>query len=285
MTVGFIGLGNLGRAMAGRLIAQGENLVVWNRSKQKSRDFKAVTAESPASLISKAEMVFLCLSDSNAVKAVLESPNGILSCDCAGKIIIDTTTNHFDSVLHFHRQLTENGASYLESPVLGSIIPASHGNLTILVSGDIKSYNQALPLLQKIGNKIFFLERPSLATKMKLVNNFVLGSFMATIAEALALGEALGARKEMVLDILASGAGNSTILNNKREKLLAEDFSPHFSMAMIHKDLQYLEDMAASIHRPLFNAIVARELFAQSIPAQMEELDFSAVYKIIKGLQ
>jgi 3-hydroxyisobutyrate dehydrogenase len=284
MPVGFIGLGNLGKAIAGRLVAEGIELVVWNRSRQKARDFPAPDLDSPAAVVSATDITFLCLADSNAVKAVLESPGGILEADCAGKIIIDTTTNHFDTVMLFHRELSGRGGSYLEAPVMGSIVPASQGKLSMLISGDIKSYESALPLLNLIAGKIFFLEKPSLATKLKLVNNFVLGSFMATIGEALALGEELGAGREKLLDILAAGPGNSAILNGKREKLLKEDFSPHFSMAMMVKDLNYLEDMARSINRPLFNAMVARELFAKAIPAQLEALDFSAVYKIIKGM-
>ena len=285
MSVGFIGLGNLGKAIANRLVSEGVKLTVWNRSKQNARDFGVPLAESPAAVVSSADITFLCLADSNAVKAVLESPGGILSTDCAGKIIIDTTTNHFNSVLQFHRHLSERGGSYLEAPVLGSIIPASQGNLTVLVSGDIKSYETALPLLNKIAKKIFFLEKPSLATKLKLVNNFVLGSFMATIAEALALGEEIGASKQVILDIFSSGPANSAILNSKKDKLLAEDFSPHFSMAMMNKDLNYLEEMARSINRPLFNAMVARELFSKSISARLGELDFSAIYKVIKEMQ
>lgn len=284
MAIGFIGLGNLGKAIANRLIAEGEDLIVWNRSKGKINGLKAKIVDSPQQLIEETDILFLCLSDSNAVKSVLENGGGLLKADLTGKIIIDTTTNHFDSVMAFYRKVQEKGGSYIEAPVLGSVVPASSGNLAVLVSGDMKSYEIVRPLLGKIGKKIFYLEKPSLATKMKLVNNFVLGSFMSTVAEALVLGEDIIGQKEMVLDILASGAGNSAILNGKREKLLNGDYSPHFSMAMIHKDLQYLEDLAKAENRPLFNGVVARELFAKSIPAGMENLDFSAVYTILREL-
>jgi 3-hydroxyisobutyrate dehydrogenase len=284
MAIGFIGLGNLGTAIAKRLISEGEDLIVWNRTTQKTKDIKAEFAKSPAELMSNVKIVFLCLSDSNAVKTILEGENGLLKSDCSGKIIIDTTTNHFEAVLPFHRMLSERGGSYLETPVLGSVIPASQGNLTLLISGNQKSFKEAHPLLEKIGKRFFFLEKPSLATKMKLVNNFVLGSFMSTIAEAVVLGEDAGVDKPTVLDILSAGAGNSALLNAKKEKLKNDDYSPHFSIAMIHKDLHYLEDMAKSLNRPLFNAIVAKELYDKAIPSKMENLDFSAVYKILKEL-
>jgi len=284
MAIGFIGLGNLGRAIANRLIAENEELVVWNRSRQKINGIKARVADSPQELINEVQIAFICLSDSHAVKTVLEGEKGILRADLTGKILLDITTNHFDSVYSFYRQVHEKGGTYLETPVLGSVMPASSGSLTVLVSGDKRSYDTAKPLLDKIGKKIFYLEKPSLATKMKLVNNFVLGSFMSTLAEALVLGEDIIGNKATVLEILASGAGNSAILKAKSEKLLSGDFTPHFSMAMIHKDLQYLDDLAKSENRPLFNAMVARELFAKSIPAGMESLDFSAVYTILREL-
>ena len=284
MAIGFIGLGNLGKAIANRLISEGEELIIWNRTRKKLNGLKAAWADTAEAVVNQAPITILCLSDSNAVKSVLGNGTGILKADLKGKIIIDITTNHFDAAMSFHRLFFEKGGSYLESPVLGSVVPASQGNLTILVSGDRRTYDSVHPLLEKIGKKIFYLEKPSLATKMKLVNNFVLGSFMATLAEALVLGEEIGQRKETVIDILSAGAGNSSILQAKREKLLTEDYSPHFSMAMIHKDLQYLEDLAKSENRPLFNAIIARELYAKSIPAGMENLDFSAIYKILKEM-
>ena len=284
MSVGLIGLGNLGLAIARRLMSEGVDLVVWNRTRSKSRNSNAPVASSPADLISRVDILLLNLADSNAVEAVLESENGLLSGDCRGKIIIDTTTNHFDRVAKFYRQFDEKGASYLECPVSGSIIPASKGELTILVSGDRRSFDATSPLLRKIGKRIFYLERPGLATKMKLVTNLVLGSFMVTLAEAIVLGENAGIEKGQILEILSSSAGNSALLNNKKEKLLKEDFSPHFSSAMMHKDLNYVEDLAKSLRQPLFTGLVSRELFSKAMPMKIGDLDFSAVYKILKEM-
>ncbi|WP_456475695.1 NAD(P)-dependent oxidoreductase, partial [Candidatus Pyrohabitans sp.] len=201
-----------------------------------------------------------------------------------GKVVIDTTTNHFEAVAYFHEVFKEHGAHYLEAPVLGSIIPASLGKLTVLVSGERQAYERALPYIEKIGENIFYLGEQSLATKMKLINNLALGSFMATIAEALAFGEAVGLSKEKVLDILSAGAGNSMVLNAKKEKLLKEDFTTHFSSALIYKDLHYLQDLARDLERPLFMGSVAKELFAMTFPKDMHSLDFSVIYRLLKEL-
>jgi 3-hydroxyisobutyrate dehydrogenase len=284
MKTGFIGLGSLGKTMAKRLMSEGVELSVWNRTRGKAEDLGADIADSPASLISSVEVLFLNLFDSDAVRSVLSGDNGVLNGDCGGKIIIDTTTNHFEPVLDFHEMTGEAGASYLESPVLGSVVPASQGSLTVLVSGDNKAYEKALPLIEKIGKNIFYVERRSIATKMKLINNMVLGTIMATLAEAVVFGERVGIEKVRVIDILAAGAGNSLVLNAKKDKLKNEDFSTHFSSSLIYKDLHCLEDLARTLKRPAFTGSIAKELFAMTFPRGEGDLDFSAIYNVFKGL-
>jgi 3-hydroxyisobutyrate dehydrogenase len=284
MKVGFIGLGHLGRAMAKRLMEEGEELIVWNRTREKALGLNAQIAKNPAELISKVQVVFINVFDSDAVRSVMTGSNGLIKGNCKGKIVIDTTTNHFEMVMDFHKIMKEHGASYLESPVLGSIIPASQGALTILVSGKKTAYEKTLPLLKKIGRTIFFLGKPSAATKMKLINNLVLGVFMTGIGEAVSLAEAAGITKEQVLDILAAGPGNSMVLNAKREKLLKEDFSPHFSSALIYKDLDYLQDFARKLKKPLLTGGLIKELYAMTFRKKLDGLDFSAIYKVFKEI-
>jgi 3-hydroxyisobutyrate dehydrogenase len=282
MKTGFIGLGCLGKAMARRLSSLGVELVVWNRTRTKAEDLLVPVAQSPAELVSAVDTVFINLFDSEAVSSVLTGKNGLLEGDCKGKIIVDTTTNHFGSVAYFYKALKEKGAAYLESPVLGSVVPAAQGTLTVLVSGEKEAYEKALPLIQKIGKAIFYLEKPSVATKMKLINNLVLGAFMTSLAEALSFGEKNGLDRAVVLDILSAGAGNSAVLNAKKEKLLKEDFSRQFSSALMYKDLHYLQDLARSFSKPLFMGSIAKEIFGMALAKGMGDLDLVAVYGVFK---
>ncbi len=282
MKAGFIGLGTLGKTMANRLIENGVELTVWNRTAGKAVDLKAETADSPAAMTETVDVIFLNLFDSNAVCNVLYGDSGILAGNCKNRVIIDTTTNHFDYVTGYYQALADHGGIYLEAPVLGSVAPARAGTLTIVVSGDKSAYEQIRPYLDIIGKNIFYVETPGLATKMKLVNNLVLGAFMAALAEATVLGEKIGLKKETVLDILSAGAGNSGVLNAKREKLLREDFSTHFSSSLIYKDLHYLQDLAKTLKQPVFTASAVKELFALATARGFGELDFSAVYRAIK---
>lgn len=282
MRIGFIGLGNLGMTMAKRLLSEGVNLTVWNRTVEKARALNCPVAKSPADLISRTDIVFLNLFDSDAVSSVIKGKEGLLEGDCGGKVIIDTTTNHFDRVKEFYEILNKNNASYLEAPVLGSVIPASQGMLTVLVSGEEKAFEKARPFIEKIGKNIFYLKIPQLATKMKLINNLVLGSFMSTLAEAISFGEDAGLDRAKVIEILLSGAGNSMVLNAKKEKIMKEDFSTHFSCSLIYKDLHYLQDLAKMMKRPLFTGSLTKEVFGMTLSEGIEAEDFSAVYKIFK---
>ncbi|HML21907.1 MAG TPA: NAD(P)-dependent oxidoreductase [Aggregatilinea sp.] len=280
---GFIGLGTLGKAMAQRLIEQDVELVVWNRTLEKADGLSADVASSPAGVLARADLVFLNLRDSAAVEDVLTGDNGLLSADCTGKIIVDTTTNHFEPVVGFAEMVAARGGQYLEAPVAGSVVPASKGALTIFVSGDESAFEQARPTLEHLGQKLFFLGAPGLATRMKLVNNMVLGTFMATLAEAVVLGEAAGLGKAQVIEMLAAGGGNSGVLNAKRQKLLDEDFSPHFSVSNIYKDLHYLLDLARTVGHPAFTGSASRDLFALAALQGHAEDDFSAIYAALKG--
>jgi len=282
MQLGFIGLGHLGKAIAGRLLDCGHTLTVWNRSAEKARSLNAVLADSPAEVVRRADIICLFLFDSKAVYTVLTQKDGLLSADMRGKVVVDHTTNHFRDVITFHDDCAGAGAIYLESPVLGSVVPAGRGMLTVLVSGKEEGYNMAGSVLSQIGKHLFYLGEPGLATKMKLINNLVLGNFMATLAESLAFAQKVGIAGEQVLDILNAGAGQSLVLSAKKDKLLNEDFSTHFSNSLIYKDLDCLQDLAYEEKHPLFTGAVTKELYARTFAAGMDGLDFSSIYRLFK---
>ncbi len=283
MNIGFIGLGHLGRAIAGRLQDCGHTLTLWNRTPERAEGMNAAIAATPAEVSSAAEIICLCLFDSPAVSEVLNGENGLLSGSMENRIILDLSTNHFRDVQAFHQLCSMAGATYLETPVLGSVVPASQGALTVLVSGEAAAFSTVKPVLEQIGKHVFHFPEPGRATRMKLINNLTLASFMATIAEALALAEDIGIDREQVLDILGVGGGNSLVLNAKRAKLLNEDFSTHFSSALIYKDLHCLQDLAYEQKKTLFTGAVVKELYARTFEQGFEQEDFSAVYKLFKN--
>jgi len=282
MSIGFIGLGNLGTAVCERLTNMDEEVIIYNRTKSKVENLGYEIVDTPKELLDRCDTVFMCLFDSSAVKHILTDKNGLLSVDLSGKTIIDLSTNHYEEVLAFHTLVEHKNGSYLESPVFGSIAPALQGLVTIVASGKEEVFNSCKPLLEKIGKEIFHLPSPSSASKMKLINNLCLGSFMSTIAECTALGEACDIEKSKLLEILGVGGGQSLVLKAKTQKLIDEDFSAHFSNDAINKDLHCLQDLAYSLKRPLYTAAVPKELFSKMKMMGKGEEDFSSIYQLFK---
>ena len=282
MAIGFIGLGNLGQAIVQRLTQMGEEVIIYNRSLDRIKDLPYENVNSPKALLEKCDTIFMCLFESSAVTNILNMQEGILSANLNGKTIIDLTTNHFEEVLNFHEQINNKGGNYLESPVFGSVAPALQGLVTIVTSGKEAVFNEAKPLLEKIGKEIFYLQTPGQASKMKLINNLCLGSFMATLAECTALGEKCDIEKSKLLEILGVGGGQSLVLKAKTQKLIDEDYSAHFSNNAIYKDLHTLQDLAYKMQQPLHTASAPKELFAQMKKEGKGEEDFCSVYQLMK---
>ena len=282
MAIGFIGLGNLGTAITTRLSQLGETLVVYNRNIEKIKDLGYEIVSSPKEILQKCDVVFLCLFDSEAVKQILTGDNGLLCEILKAKTIIDLTTNHYEEVLEFHKLVNDFGANYLENPVFGSVAPALKGELTVVSSGKTEVFEAMKPILEKIAKEIFHLPVPSSATKMKLINNLCLGSFMATLAECTALAESCEIPKAKALEILGVGGGQSLVLKAKTQKLIDEDFSAHFSNNAINKDLHLLQDLAYNLKLPLYSACVPKELFSNMKMMGKGEEDVSSIYQLFK---
>jgi len=283
VNVGLIGLGHLGRAMASRLLSEGIPLAVWNRTASKAEGLNVRVASSPATLTSDVDILILNLFDSAAVREVLSGDNGVFGGTCRGKIIVDTTTNHPGMVRSFHEDAARHGAWYLEAPVIGSVVPASQGNLTMLVSGEQSAYDRALPFVKILCKQIHFLGEPGLSTRMKLVNNFVLATFMAVLGEAFALAESAGIEKNTVLEVLENGGGNSGVIRVKKENLLNDDYPAHFTGKAILKDLQYFRDLAVEMHRPLAFSEASMDAYNLALKIGLGDEDFSAVCKALRG--
>jgi 3-hydroxyisobutyrate dehydrogenase-like beta-hydroxyacid dehydrogenase len=232
MRIGFIGLGNLGQAICTRLASQNIELTIYNRNKERIKDLPYEKANTPKELLTNCEVIFLCLFDSIAVENILTGVDGLLCDELKGKTIIDLTTNHYDDVLKFHEMVNNIGANYLENPVFGSVAPALKGELTVVSSGKVEVFEAVKPILEKIAREIFHLPVPSSATKMKLINNLCLGSFMATLAECTVLAENCAIPKAKALEILGfGGQGTSPMVGNpdlKPEKSISKEVAVYY---------------------------------------------------------
>jgi 3-hydroxyisobutyrate dehydrogenase and related beta-hydroxyacid dehydrogenases len=285
--IAFFGLGNLGRAIVKRMkeVISDADFYVWTQDVSRAELFAseigAIRIIKPERIPKSIRYIFLCLFDSLAVQNILEK----IPKD--GKVIVDFTTNHPKKVLEFSEIIVKNGGEYIESPVLGSVIPASQGKLTLLVCGKEKIFDEVKPFLDAISSKIFYFgENFSQASYLKLVNNLVLGEFMMAISEAVAIGEILGFSPEIVLEVLSYGAGKSAILENKKEKLIKRDFSPHFSVSLIRKDLLYLkeiiEEKTGNVEIEELPFVFNLKKYDEAYRSGFSQLDFSSIFNFIK---
>lgn len=282
MKVGFIGLGSLGKEIAKRLSSQGVELLVWNRTKKKAQELGFQVADSPKELISQVDRVFLIVFDSQASEEVIFGKDGLVEGPIEGKTIIDMTTNHYRYVVEAQQELEKRGAFYLDAPILGSVIPARKGELTILVGGDKEKFEENRPVFEKFCKVIMYVGPVGNATKLKLINNIVLGGFMEILSEAIAVGERAGLPKDLIIEVLSNGAGKSYILDVKKQKLLEEDFETHFSVNLIYKDLHYAQDLVKDIKAFTMTLQNVKEAYGLARFKGLGELDFSAVYKMFK---
>ncbi len=279
--IGWIGLGNMGLPMAKNLLNAGFDVKVWNRTLQKAKESGLPYANSLEEIVKDRDVIITMLFDS---EASLEIYSKIANLDIEGKVFIDMTTVHPDTAKKIAEMLMKKNAEFLEAPVIGSVIPAQQGMLTIVVSGDENIYKENLDIFSVLGKKIFFFGDYGNASTMKLINNCVLGSFLNVLCEALTFIKKTGLDEKKALEVLENGAGKSMVLDAKKEKLLKEDYSTHFSTNLIHKDLSYALDVANKIGTVLPFSALSREMYNSAKTNNLGDLDFSAVLEVFKKL-
>ncbi|MBZ4672240.1 NAD(P)-dependent oxidoreductase [Deferribacterales bacterium Es71-Z0220] len=281
MKISFVGLGKLGSAIATNLSSY-YDIVGFNRTFEKVKNVKIKA--SSLKEIAENDIIILNLSDSIAVDEILFGENGLINFGLNNKIIIDTTTNHFESVLNFHQKLSDLNSSYVEAPVIGSVVPALNGQLTVLASCGDDVFGKIEHILKHIGKKVIHFTKEGLATKLKLINNLVMSNIMFAISEALAFGEKIGIEKNNIMEVLENGAGNSLIFNAKKEKLLTENFDAHFDLKTLLKDLNYADEMFEKYSLPILSNCT-KNIYSIASNMGYSEKDFSSIYMFLKNIK
>ena len=279
--IGFLGLGEMGTPMAGRLLRAGHEVMVWNRSAERtaplSRD-GATIATSPAKAAAGADFVITMLATPEALEQVLFGAVGLAPALSPGQVLIDMSTVGPDEVRSAAARLPK-GVSLVDAPVRGSVPQATSGRLDIFVGATEQDYWRVRPLLETLGS-VRHAGGPGSGAAMKLVANLALGAAIVTLGEALSLGESLELKRDILLDVLADSP-IGPIVKAKRANVESGQFAPSFKLRHAAKDLRLVTEAAADRGRDLKQARANRAWLDEAAEHGAADLDFSAVVATI----
>lgn len=283
-TIGFIGLGLMGRPMCRNLLKAGARLVVTNRSEAprlKMEGEGAVAVDTPAAVAAQVDVIVLMVADTPAVEAVLQGPDGVLDSLRPGTLIIDMGTTFMPATLKFAEAVENKGGFYVDAPVSGGTIGAVAGQLTVMAGGSDLAFSQALPILQILGGRITHVGSVGAGQVAKAANQVIVGLNIGAVAEALALAKAAGVDPDKVRVALEGGFADSRILEVHGKRMVDGDFAVHAKCTTQRKDMAQALDLAARLQLDMPATSLSRDLYDKLIDSGGADLDHSALFKII----
>ncbi|MGE0041563.1 MAG: NAD(P)-dependent oxidoreductase [Vicinamibacterales bacterium] len=288
-TVGFIGLGAMGRPMALNLRKAGVPLVVHSRSQGPVDELVAAGARpagSPAEVAAACRQVITMLPDGPDVARVLEGDQGIFSALQPGTIIVDSSTIQPAIARRLASRAAALGAAMLDAPVSGGEIGAIDGTLAFMVGGDAATLATVRPLLEVMGHpeKIVHIGEAGAGQVAKACNQLVIGGTMAVVAEAIALARRAGVDPVKVRQALLGGFAQSRVLDVHGERMIQGNYKPGFKGRLYVKDMGIAADALAEHGIPAPVTALVRQLVQAQATAGRGELDYSAVATILFDL-
>jgi 3-hydroxyisobutyrate dehydrogenase-like beta-hydroxyacid dehydrogenase len=279
--IGFLGLGEMGRPMASRLLRAGHVLTVWNRGAERTvplAEEGAMVASSPAKVAAGADFVITMLATPEALEQVLFGTAGLAQALSPGQVLIDMSTVGPDEV-HSVAARLPNGVVLVDAPVRGSVPQATSGRLDIFVGADDENYERVRPILEALG-PVRHTGGLGSGAAMKLVANLALGAAIVALGEALSLGESLDLERDVLLDALTDSP-IGPIVTAKRANVVSGDFTPSFKLRHAAKDLRLVTETASARDRELKQARANRAWLDEAAARGAADLDFSAVVATI----
>ncbi len=263
--IGFIGIGIMGGAMAGHLLAAGHALTIFNRSRNATVEALlakgAVWAASPAEVAAASDVVITIVGFPPDVEATYLGANGLVEAAKPGSLLIDMTTSSPGMAQRIATQAAARGVAVLDAPVSGGDVGARNAALSIMCGGDAAAFARAKPIFEKMGKTINLMGPAGAGQHTKMANQIVIASTVLGTAEGLAYARTAGLEGGAVLAALGPGAAGSFQLNVLGPKMLAGDFAPGFMVKHFLKDLGIALEAAAEMQLDLPSLAQARRLF------------------------
>jgi 3-hydroxyisobutyrate dehydrogenase-like beta-hydroxyacid dehydrogenase len=283
--VAFLGLGIMGRRMAANLSRGGFEVVAWNRTRERAQELAeehgAEVAATPAEAAAAADATITMVVDAPQVEAVVFGSDGAAGGLDEGGLLIDMSTIAPSASRAIAERLRgESGACFLDAPVTGSRPKAEDGTLTIMVGGERRDFDRALPAFQAMGELILHVGPQGHGSMIKLINNTLSAINAAALAQALHLARATELDPEAMLKVVAAGSGNSAMVDLKAEPMLAGDYDPLFKLDHMLKDIRHCLREARELGVELDLATVTERLYADASSQGLGDADFAAVMEV-----
>jgi 3-hydroxyisobutyrate dehydrogenase len=285
MKVAVLGLGIMGAGMARQLLARGFAVTVWNRNAGKAEPLGAAGARiaaTPADAAGDAEVVHAMLADDDASRAVWMGEHGALGAMRPNAIAIESGTLTVEWMRELAAAAATRGVGFLDAPVTGSKAQAETGALSFLVGGPADVLERARPMLSAMGGNILHLGPHGSGALMKLINNFMCGVQVASLAEAIGMAARSGLDVGQAAQVLANGSPGSPLVKILSQRMVQRDYSPNFFVRLMAKDLEYARAAFGRAGIELASAGVARERFLEGMRAGLGEQDIASIVELLR---
>jgi 2-hydroxy-3-oxopropionate reductase len=281
-SVGFIGLGVMGRPMARNLLKRGYSLIVHSRSRAPVDELVAAgatAADSPEQIARRASRIVTMLPDGPDVEKVLTAAEGIFAGLQPGTIVIDMSTIAPATARRLASDASARGATFLDAPVSGGEIGAIDGTLSIMIGGDAAAIEAVRPILEGMGNKerIIRVGDSGAGQICKACNQLVIGGTLAAVGEAFALARRSGVDPAKVRAALLGGFAASRVLEVHGQRILDGNFKPGFPARLYRKDLGIVVEALNETHTPALVTALVQELLSVLLAEGRENDDYSAL--------
>jgi 3-hydroxyisobutyrate dehydrogenase-like beta-hydroxyacid dehydrogenase len=282
--LGYVGLGVMGGQMAARLLSKGHTVTGYNRTKSKAQwliDKGMKWADSPRSVAEAADTTFVMVTNSAALEAVANGPDGLLAGLGAGKLIIDMSTVSPAVSRNLATKVRERGADMVDAPVSGSVITLQQGKLSVMVGGKAATFDRVKPLLDDVGPKVTHVGDNGLALSMKIATNLSLMAQMLSFSESVLLAEKSGIAREVAVDVLTHSVIASPMVQYRGPFVLNMPEEAWFDVNMMQKDMQLALEMGRQLDVPLPTTAIGNEMLTAARGMGLAKRDFATVFDVL----
>jgi 3-hydroxyisobutyrate dehydrogenase-like beta-hydroxyacid dehydrogenase len=285
--VGYVGLGVMGSGVAKRLLDAGHTVTGWNRTKEKAQALLEAGmqwGETPREVAERSEIVFTMVTNTAAVRAVTDGPDGILAGLTPGKVYVDMSTASPDNTRALATRVTELGAHMLDAPVSGSVITLEQGKLSVMVGGDEEVFARVLPVLEAIGPRVFHVGPNGAAVTMKIATNLSLAVQMLAFSEGVLIAEKSGIAREKAVEVLLASVIASPMVSYRGPFVLAQPEEAWFDVNMMQKDMNLALELGRQLDVPLPTTAVTNEFLTAARGMGLDKKDFAIVFDVLAAM-